>query len=384
MSSLYIYRSTWHVSNQPTTKQSSTKMAPTEVKHSSQDLLQAQVDLWHHALGFVKSMALKCAMELQIPNTIQHHGGAMTPSELATKIGLHPSKLPRLRRLMRVLTVSGIFVVHEAASADKEAVYGLTPTTCLLVSDEVKSNLFPIVTLMLDSTVITPFFGMHSWFLDEHSVSMFKKAHGVTFWEMADQDNTYNQLINNAMVSDSNFLMDIILRECGDVFVGINSLIDVAGGHGGAARAIAKAFPQMKCTVLDLPHVVANAPSDEHVPFISGDMFEYIPPANALFLKWVFHDWGDEDCVKILKKCKEAIPPRDAGGKVIIVDMVVGSGPDEIVTRETQVFFDLFIMYLEGIEREEFEWKKIFMEAGFTDYKIISVLGVRSVIELYP
>ncbi|KAK1699178.1 hypothetical protein QYE76_015875 [Lolium multiflorum] len=101
----------------------------------------------------------------------------------------------------------------------------------------------------------------------------------------------------------------------------------------------------------------------------------------------IFHDWGDEDCVKILKKCKEAIPrfpPRDAGGKVIIVDMVVGSGPNEIVTRETQVFFDLFIMYLEGIEREEFEWKKIFMESGFSEYKIISVLGVRSVIELYP
>ena len=69
---------------------------------------------------------------------------------------------------------------------------------------------------------------------------------------------------------------------------------------------------------------------------------------------------------------------------MIIVDMVVGYGPNDIVTRETQVFFDLFIMYLEGIEREEFEWKKIFMEAGFSEYKIISVLGVRSVIELYP
>uniref|UniRef100_A0A452ZJP3 O-methyltransferase C-terminal domain-containing protein n=1 Tax=Aegilops tauschii subsp. strangulata TaxID=200361 RepID=A0A452ZJP3_AEGTS len=101
-------------------------------------------------------------------------------------------------------------------------------------------------------------------------------------------------------------------------------------------------------------------------------------------MKWVFHDWGDEDCVKILKKCKEAIPPREAGGKVIIVDMVVGSGPNEIVTRETQVFFDLFIMFLEGIEREEFEWKNIFMQAGFSEYKIISMLGVRSVIELYP
>jgi hypothetical protein len=209
-------------------KQAQQKMAPTQDKHSSQDLLQAQIDLWHHALGFVKSKALKCAMELQIPNTIQHHGGAMTPSDLAIAIGLHPSKLPRFERLMRVLTVSGIFAVHESASANKEAVYGLTPTTCLLVSDEVKSNLFPILSLMLDSTVITPFFGLKSWFLDERSTSLFKKAHGLTFWEMADQDETYNQLINNAMVSDSNFLMDIILRECGDVFIGINSLIDVA------------------------------------------------------------------------------------------------------------------------------------------------------------
>ncbi|KAI5019494.1 hypothetical protein ZWY2020_044382 [Hordeum vulgare] len=186
------------------------------------------------------------------------------------------------------------------------------------------------------------------------------------------------------MVSDSNFLMDIILRECGHVFHGINSLVDVAGGHGGAAREIAKVFPQMKCIVLDLPHVVVEAPSDAHVSFISGDMFKNIPPADVVFMKWVFHGWGNEDCVKLLKNCKAAIPPREAGGKVIIVDMVVGSGPNEIVTRETQVLYDLLIMSFEGIERGELEWKKIFMEAGFSEYKIISVLGVRSVIELYP
>ncbi|VAH09292.1 unnamed protein product [Triticum turgidum subsp. durum] len=328
-------------------------MSPTHDKHSSQGLLQAQVDLWHHALGFVKSVALRCATELRIPDIIQHHGGSMTPSELASKIGLHPSRLPHLRRLMRVLTVSGIFLVPEVASPDNEVSYGLTPTACLLAScDEVRSNLSPFLSLLLDSTFAAPFFGMHSWFLDEHSTSMFKKAHGLNFWEMAEQDDTYNQLINDVMVSDSNFLMDIILREYAGVFLCINSLIDVAGGHGGSARAIAKAFPQMKCTVLDHPHVVEEAPTSDHVSFISGDMFKYIPPADALFLKWVFHDWGDEDCVKILKNCKEAIPPREAGGK--------------------------------GIEREEHEWKKIFMEAGFSDYKIISVLGVRSVIELYP
>ncbi|KAK1325042.1 Tabersonine 16-O-methyltransferase [Acorus calamus] len=37
-------------------------------------------------------------------------------------------------------------------------------------------------------------------------------------------------------------------------------------------------------------------------------MFERVPSADAVMLKWILHDWGDEDCVKILKRCKEAIP----------------------------------------------------------------------------
>ncbi|OEL36061.1 hypothetical protein BAE44_0002921 [Dichanthelium oligosanthes] len=64
--------------------------------------------------------------------------------------------------------------------------------------------------------------------------------------------------------------------------------------------------------------------------------------------------------------------------------MVIGSGPSDIKHIETQVLFDLLMMNINGVERDEQEWKKIFFEAGFKDYKIISVLGVRSMIELYP
>jgi len=49
-----------------------------------------------------------------------------------------------------------------------------------------------------------------------------------------------------------------------------------------------------------------------------------------------------------------------------------------------QVVFDLFIMFINGTERDENQWKKIFFEAGFHDYKITPVLGVRSIIEVYP
>ncbi|OEL17038.1 5-pentadecatrienyl resorcinol O-methyltransferase [Dichanthelium oligosanthes] len=64
--------------------------------------------------------------------------------------------------------------------------------------------------------------------------------------------------------------------------------------------------------------------------------------------------------------------------------MVVGSGSPDAKHIETQVLYDLLIMGINGVERDEEEWKKIFFEAGFNDYKIMPILGVRSIIELYP
>jgi len=83
-----------------------------------------------------------------------------------------------------------------------------------------------------------------------------------------------------------------------------------------------------------------------------------------------------------LKNCKKAIPSE--GGKVIIMDIVVGAGSSDQKNVETQVLFDLFIMTINGAERDEKEWKKIIFEAGFRSYKIMPVLGVRSIIEVYP
>jgi hypothetical protein len=105
---------------------------------------------------------------------------------------------------------------------------------------------------------------------------------------------------------------------------------------------------------------------------------------NFYSFQWILHDWGHDDCVKILRNCKKAIPPRDAGGKVIIMDIVIGAGQSNVKHREVQALFDVYMMIINGIERDELEWKMMFSEAGFTDYKIIPVLGVRSIIEVYP
>ncbi|XP_062182477.1 O-methyltransferase ZRP4-like [Phragmites australis] len=351
---------------------------------TGQALLDAQLDLWHSNFAYVKSMALKAALDLRIADAIQHHGGAATLLQVATNVTVPQAKIPCLRRLMRVLTATGVFgaqAQHPSARGG-EPVYTLTPTSRLLVGS---GSLDPITAMIIHPALVSSFFELGAWLQRElPDPCIFKLRNGQTMWELADRDATFDALINNGMASDSRFVMDIVIKEHGEIFEGISTLIDVAGGLGGAAQAISKAFPHVKSSVLDLDHVVAMAPKDTCVQYIAGDMFESVPPADTVFLKWVLHDWGDEKCVKILKNCREAIPARDAGGKVIILDMVVGAGPPDLKNREMQVVFDLYMVVVNGIERDEQEWKKIIFEAGFSDYKIKPVLGARSVIEVYP
>ncbi|KAM0938636.1 putative O-methyltransferase domain, S-adenosyl-L-methionine-dependent methyltransferase [Dioscorea sansibarensis] len=171
------------------------------------------------------------------------------------------------------------------------------------------------------------------------------------------------QRFNETMAGDSRLLMKAVVTKCDEVFRGLRTLVDVGGGTGTSARTIAEAFPHLKCTVFDLPHVIADMPES--------------PLVGALIL----HDWTDEDCVKILKKCKEAVSERK--GKVIIVDIVLDSNKDDPKLTETQLFWDMVMMaFTGGLERNEDEWKNIFNEAGFSSYKI-TPLGVRSLIEVF-
>ncbi len=75
------------------------------------------------------------------------------------------------------------------------------------------------------------------------------------------------------------------------VFEGLESVVDVGGGTRTAAKAIADAFPDMKFTILDLPHVVVDLQGSKNLIYHGGDMFEAIPPADGVLLKVInFND----------------------------------------------------------------------------------------------
>jgi hypothetical protein len=46
------------------------------------------------------------------------------------------------------------------------------------------------------------------------------------------------------------------------------------------------------------------------------------------------HDWSDEECVNILKRCKGAIASKGKEGKVIIIDVVINQEKEEHDWRE--------------------------------------------------
>ena len=102
----------------------------------------------------------------------------------------------------------------------------------------------------------------------------------------------------------------------------------------------------------------------------------------------VLHDWTDEECVKILERCKHAINTRKGSkGKLIIVEMMISENEnkgDEVFTQ-TKLCFDMTMLTMfNGKERSEKEWAQIFSDAGFKSYKISHTLGFRSVIEVFP
>nr|CAB3471969.1 unnamed protein product [Digitaria exilis] len=251
---------------------------------TSQDLLDAQAKLWQNTFAFVKSMALKSAIDLHIADTIQQHGGGATLSQIANKAMVPPSKVPYLGRLMRVLTGAGVFSTQQPPSGgdSEQILYTLTPVSRILVGSR---NQAGITSLMLHPAQVTAMIELSGWLQSElPDPCMFKRSNGLTVFQLA-AGPAFNAVFYEGWFSDTEFIMDIAVKEHGEVFQGVTSLIDVGGGLGAAAHAISKAFPHVRCSVMDLAHVVDMAPGNTDVKYIAGDMFESVPPANVIFLK---------------------------------------------------------------------------------------------------
>ncbi|KAL7596057.1 hypothetical protein Lser_V15G29989 [Lactuca serriola] len=344
--------------------------------------LLGNAQIARYLFGSFDAMAIRCCVELGIADIISNYNRPTTLSEIATGINSPSVNVDGLGRLMRFLVHRKVFdELPQPEDGDGETVYSLNHYSNWLLS-HTNVTMAPMVMFFTDPFMISPLRNLSRSIKEGDSA--FKMTHGDDIFDFSLINSEFNKMFNNAMACTTKFTMDVIMSNYKNGFLGMKgTVVDVGGGTGGAISAIVKTYPHLKGINFDLPQVISNAPTHDDVTNVAGDMFQAIPPAETIFMKWILHNWSNDDCVKILQNCRKAIPMDT--GKVIIVEIVQHPGQHDLL-NDVRVPFDLtmFAYFSRGRERTEGEWKKLLEEGGFHRYKIIYIPEIVSIIEAFP
>ncbi|KAL9441959.1 hypothetical protein AB3S75_020461 [Citrus x aurantiifolia] len=218
----------------------------------------------------------------------------MILNQLLTILQIHPTKTQRVYRLMRILVHSGFFALQKTSENEQEEGYILTSASKLLLK-YYPLSLAHFLLAMLDPILTKPWHQVSTCIQnddDDDATTTFALPHGMNFWDYVVRETRLNHFFNEGMASDTRLTSSALIHKCKDVFGGggLNTLVDVGGGTGTLASTIAKKFPHIECIVFDQLHVVVDLKSNGNLKYVGGNMFEAIPPADAVLIKCVLHN----------------------------------------------------------------------------------------------
>ncbi|ONH92375.1 hypothetical protein PRUPE_8G171000 [Prunus persica] len=340
----------------------------------------AKLEIWKYVFGFVEIAVVKCAIQLGIADAIESHGSPMTLLELSSALRCDPSPL---YRIMRVLVHLKIFKEKPATQLGPK-VYAQTPLSKWLLKSG-KNSMAALILLESSPVMLAPWHGLSARIQGVNN-SAFEAVHGEDVWSYAAANPNHSKLINEAMACDARVAVPAVLESCLEVFKGLETIVDVGGGDGTTLRLLVEACPWIRGINFDLPHVVSVAQECDRIENVGGDMFDCVPKADAAIIMWVLHDWGDDECIRILKKCREAVP--EDKGQVIIVEAVIEEDNEKQDKKLTNVRLMLDMVMMAhtntGKERTMKEWGYVLGEAGFSRHTITPIHAVQSVIQAFP
>ncbi|MFJ5486208.1 methyltransferase [Hansschlegelia beijingensis] len=166
---------------------------------------------------------------------------------------------------------------------------------------------------------------------------------------------------------------------------GVDRIVDIGGASGALLAPLLEANPFLKATLFDLQsvidgHAFSNVPDQirGRIDKVAGDFFISVPSADLYLLKWILHDWNDEECIAILRNCRNAIAP---GGRVAILELVLG----EVGEASLAPLMDLnMLVMLTGRERSLAEYRDLLVKAGFGDVAITQTQSPMAIITARP
>ncbi len=316
--------------------------------------------------GALMTQALYVAAKLGIADLLVEK--PLSVSELAAKTETQERALYRVIR-----SLSGIGIFQET----EPKIISLTATAELLRSD------------VPNSMRNTAIFMGESWHWSVWGDMIYSVKTGKPAWAHVLSEDVFDyfnqnpeaaEIFNNTMTDMSKGTAPAIVE--GYDFSDVNTLADIAGGHGYLLSQVLKANPNVNGILFDVPAVIEGADSllqsegiAERIEKVKGSFFESVPSADVYMMKHIIHDWDDERSVTILKNIHAAM---NGDGKVLIIETVVPKGN---VPHYSKLLDLEMLVSPGGVERTKEEFGDILAAAGFRLTGIIPTKSPMFIIE---
>jgi predicted O-methyltransferase YrrM len=310
-----------------------------------------------------QSIALAAAVRAGIFEALDRE--PMTAQALAAACGLQPRPVFLLTRVLRAMGL----IVDEGErltlSDDASAflVRGRPQWLGGLIDLEIEHFLTPAV--VLDA-------------LRQDRATVYG---GVDPWERHAQDPEQARRFTVAMHSISVRPAQALARTVD--LSGVRRLIDVGGGSGVVAVALARAWPETHCVVWEMAtvcevarEVIRDSEVEGRVTVLEGDLFRDPFPEgfDAVLFSQILHDWSLETGETLLRRAFAALNP---GGVVLLHEKLI-SGDGRGPLANALVDLDMLV-WTEGQQYDPGRLEALLERSGFCGFEVRPTTGYWSV-----
>ncbi|HXY23033.1 MAG TPA: methyltransferase [Candidatus Acidoferrum sp.] len=206
-----------------------------------------------------------------------------------------------------------------------------------------------------------------------------------SFWEYARKHPEENEIFNRALAE----LRGEEHQQIADAYEwhGVSTVVDVGGGVGSLLGAILENRPAIRGVLVEQPELLADADRmlskrglRDRCELLAGNFFNSISATGDVWtLSQVLHDWPDAECRTILRRCREAMRPKD---RLLVMEMLTVPCKPNI---QVSLIDMVMLMYFgEARQRTVDEYKNLFDSTRFSVTQVLPTAGAFSIVEASP
>lgn len=278
--------------------------------------------------GHVIAKCVHAAVEVRLAEALT--GGVRTIEDLAATTSTHAVVLSRL---LAVLADLGLVAIR---CQDDRVFYELGAMGGLLNEDGPYSAV----------SFIRAYTGKR-YSMYEHlssslrdGVPMWASVSDLPFFEWLDREPAERRFFDDAMRERSNLQVPSLLSQID--LSNTSRLLDIGGGDGCLANAIAERYPDIWVAIFDRAFDSNQIENMRPIERLFGDFFASVPAGyDTYILKHILHDWGDDECVSLLRNVRDAM---DENASILLIE----SMPDEAPGSGALRLLDLHMFGLTG------------------------------------